>query len=54
MGRRNIEQVVYVDSVKYFEEENAPYSPQRVKQVLRKATKEEIERAILEWKKEQE
>lgn len=43
MGRHNTEQVVYVDSVKYFDEDTAPYSPARVKQVLRKATKKEIE-----------
>lgn len=41
MGRHNTEQVVYVDSVKFCDEDNAPYSPHRVKQVLRKATEEE-------------
>ena len=42
MGRHNTEQIVYVDSVKYFSDADAPYSPQRVKQILRKATEEEI------------
>lgn len=42
MGRHNIEQIVYVDGVRYCNEEDAPYDPARVKQVLRKATEEEI------------
>ena len=41
MGRHNTEQVVYVDSVRYFNEEDAPFDPGTVKQVLRKATEEE-------------
>ncbi len=46
MGRHNTEQIVYVDSVRYYGEEDAPYDPKRVKQVLRKATKEELEKAL--------
>ncbi len=43
MGRHNTEQIVCVDSARYYGEEDAPFSPARVKQVLRKATAEEIE-----------
>lgn len=42
MGRHNTEQVVYVDSVRRFDDDTAPYEPAAVKQVLRKATKKEI------------
>ncbi len=42
MGSHNTEQIVYVDSVRYFTEETAPYPVYRVKQVLRTATEEEI------------
>ncbi len=52
MGRHNIEQVVYVDSVRYFTKENAPYPTESVKQILRKATEKEIKQAKKEWKKE--
>lgn len=41
MGKHNLEQVVLVDSVRYFTEETAPYSPERVRQVLRHATEKE-------------
>ncbi len=51
MGRRQIEQVVYVDSVRAYEKEDAPYAPQTSKKVLRKATQEEIEGYLKEWKK---
>ena len=37
MGRHDTEQVVYVDSVRQFGEENAPYDPRKVKRVLDKA-----------------
>ncbi len=40
MGRRNIEQVVYVDHARYCGYEDAPYSPDVVKQVLRKAERQ--------------
>ena len=42
MGSHNTEQIVYVDGVRYFTEETAPYPIHRVKQVLRKATEEEL------------
>ncbi len=42
MGRHNREQIVYVDSVRLFNDEDAPYNPATVKRILRKATKEEI------------
>ncbi len=44
MGRRNREQIVYVDAVRRFDEADAPYNPHTVKQILRKATKEEVEK----------
>lgn len=44
MGRHNTEQVVYVDSVRRFDEQTAPYDPSAVKQVLRKATEKEIKK----------
>ena len=43
MGRHNTEQIVYVDSVKFCDEDTSPYPPDRVKQVLRKATDAEVE-----------
>lgn len=43
MGRHNTEQIVYVDNIKYCTDDTAPYDPERVKQVLKKATLEEIE-----------
>ena len=46
MGRHNTEQVVYVDSVRRFDDESAPYDPNAVKQVLRKATEKEIKHFI--------
>ncbi len=42
MGRHNTEQIVCVDSVRYYGDEDTPYNPKTVKQILRKATKEEI------------
>ncbi len=51
MGRHNIEQVVYVDNVRFFDEENAPYPPDRVKKVLKKAIKEEIAEAKSAWER---
>ena len=41
MGRHNTEQIVYVDEVRYFDDDS-PYNPSTVKQVLRKATDKEI------------
>ena len=43
MGRHNIEQIVYVDDVRYCSVDTAPYNPSKVKQVLRKANVEELE-----------
>lgn len=43
MGRHNTKQIVLVDSVRRFSDDTAPYDPDIVKQVLRKATQEEIE-----------
>ncbi len=42
MGRHNTEQIVHVDSVRRFNDDDLPYDPQTVKRVLRKATTEEI------------
>ncbi len=42
MGRHDLEQIVYVDDVRYYDEDTAPYAPERVKKVLRKATNEEL------------
>lgn len=41
MGRHNTEQTVYVDSVRYFDENSAPFDPATVKRVLRMATEQE-------------
>ncbi len=46
MGRHHTEQIVYVDSVRDYTAENAPYNPKTVKQVLRMATGKEV-RALL-------
>lgn len=43
MGRHNTEQIVTVDRVGYYDAETAPFPPEHVKRVLRKATQEEIE-----------
>ncbi len=43
MGRHETEQIVFVDSVRKYGDEDVPYDPQTVKRVLRAATKEEIE-----------
>ncbi len=42
MGRHKTEQIVYVDRVRRFNNDTAPYDPVTVKRVLRKATKAEI------------
>lgn len=41
MGRHNTEQVLCVDSVRFFDDETAPYDPTTVRKVIRKATKKE-------------
>lgn len=38
MGRHNTEQVALVDGVRRFTDDTAPYSPERVRQILRSAT----------------
>ncbi len=50
MGRRKILQLVYVDEVRYFNEENAPCDWSKVKQVERQATQEDIIVAKTIWK----
>lgn len=42
MGRHNTEQIVTVDRVCYYDAETAPFPPENVKRVLRKATPTEI------------
>ena len=42
MGKHHREQIAYVDSVRLCSNETAPYDPERVKRVLRIATKNEI------------
>ena len=42
MGRHNTEQMVTVDRLRYCNADNAPFPPEIVKRVLRKATQEEI------------
>ncbi len=44
MGRRNVEQIVLVDGVRWYNDDNAPFPPSKVKRVIRKATREEVER----------
>ena len=46
MGKQDIEQIVYTDCVRYFNDDTAPYDPETVKQILRKATEEEAQKAI--------
>ncbi len=46
MGRHNREQILLVDSVRYFTADTAPYSPTTVKQILRKATTKEVKKAL--------
>ena len=48
MGSHNKEQVVYVDSVRYFTEQSAPYSVAYVKEVLREATIVELTKLGIE------
>ena len=45
MGSHNTKQIVYVDSVRYFDENTAPYNLDSVKQILCDATAEEVESA---------
>ena len=43
MGAHNTRQIVYVDSVRLFTEDTAPYPLDYVKQVLCDATQEELD-----------
>lgn len=49
MGKKNREQIVYVDSVQYCSIENAPYDVEKAKRILRQATDEESENAAIDW-----
>ncbi|MBQ8885681.1 MAG: SWIM zinc finger family protein [Clostridia bacterium] len=49
MGRRNTEQIVYVDSVRYCNADDVPYPIEKTKRVLRQATEEETEEADVFW-----
>ena len=49
MGRRNTEQIVYVDSVRYCNANDVPYPIDKTKRVLRQATEEETEEADVLW-----
>lgn len=51
MGRHQTEQVVYVDSVQYCNDNTALYDINQVKKVIKIATEEEIEEAKALWKK---
>lgn len=42
MGRHDTLQIAIADSVRYFDEDSAPYDPDKVKQILKKATPEEL------------
>jgi len=43
MGSHNKEQIVFVDSVRHFKKDDAPYPVDKVKRILRPATQAEIE-----------
>ena len=49
MGRKNTEQIVYVDSVRYCNASDVPYPTEKTKRVLRQATEEETEEADVLW-----
>lgn len=49
MGRRNREQVAYVDSVRFCTAADAPYNVNKAKRVLRQATKEEFDLELSAW-----
>ena len=48
MGRRRLEQIVYVDCARFYDEDDIPYMPSEEKRIIRKATDEEV----LAWKRE--
>ena len=49
MGRKNTEQIVYVDSVRYCNASGVPYPVEKTKRVLRQTTEEETEEADVLW-----
>ncbi len=49
MGRSNKEQLVYVDSIRYCNENTVPYPIEKTKRILRQATEEEMEEAEILW-----
>lgn len=50
MGKRDIKQLVYVDSVRWCDLNEAPYPYDRAKRILGQATEEESAIAEKEWK----
>ena len=49
MGRRNTEQIVYVDSIRYCNANEVPYPIEKTKRVIRQATEDETEEADILW-----
>jgi hypothetical protein len=49
MGRRNTEQIVYVDSIRYCNANEVPYPIEKTKRVIRQATEDETEEADVLW-----
>ena len=49
MGRHDIEQIVYVDSIKWCETDKTPYPMDKVKRILRQTTPEEALKAKNNW-----
>ncbi len=49
MGRRDTEQIVYVDCVRWCEADRTPYPPEKAKRILRQTTPAEAEKAAKAW-----
>ena len=49
MGRHNLEQPVYVDSIKWCTPDKVPYPYERAKRVIRQTTETESALAKAEW-----
>ena len=49
MGRHEREQIVFVDSVKLCDKENAPYPYEKARRVLRQCTETETNKAKQTW-----
>ena len=49
MGRHNLEQPAYVDSIKWCSPDQVPYPYERAKRVIRQTTQEESAKAQREW-----